>query len=237
MIVNYCNNGWEIITQRAHGLLAGQICARWKISGQTSRWIETLVATTEHDDVFNEFTRGPLLADSGGPLDFKMTVFDESACYEMMENALSKSQFIALLFAKHIAFTHGKENAAKPYLAILKKQEGQWVKGAKSSEGEVSRAYELLQFCDAFSLLICQNQIPPEQRQLEISQGPGGTSFRFFQTEQRLVVEPWPFEADRFELSYERRGLREISFKNDKAFREALRNAEVTNCTVEVSRQ
>ncbi|QNN44838.1 DUF3891 family protein [Pedobacter roseus] len=56
MIVNYCNSGWEIITQRGHGLLAIQICARWKISGQPYRWVETLIATTGHDEVFNEFT-------------------------------------------------------------------------------------------------------------------------------------------------------------------------------------
>lgn len=237
MIVNYCNSGWEIITQRAHGLLAGQICARWKISDQPNRWVETLIATTEHDDVFNEFSRGPLLCDNGGPLDFKMTAFDMEACMEMMDKALSKSRFIALLFARHISFTHGSEAAAKPYLAKLKKQEPQWIKDARSSIEEVNRAYALLEFCDAFSLLICQDQIPPEERRLEISQGPGGTSYQFFQQEQRLIVKPWPFECDRFEVSYERLSLKDISFENDKVFRKALQKAPVELRKVIISRQ
>ncbi|WP_025145466.1 DUF3891 family protein [Pedobacter jeongneungensis] len=237
MIVNYCNSGWEIITQRAHGLLAGQICARWKISDQPSRWVETLIATTEHDDVFNEFSRGPLLCGNGGPLDFKMTSFDITACREMMDKALSKSRFIALLFARHISFTHGSEGAAKRYLAGLKKLEGQWIKEARSSIAEVDRAYSLLEFCDAFSLLICQDQIPPEERRLEISQGPSGNSFQFFQQGQRLVVEPWPFEPDRFEVDYERLSLKEISFENDKVFRKALRKAAVEHRTVIICRE
>lgn len=48
-------------------------------------WVETLTATTEQDDVFNEFVRGPLLSDSGGSLNLKITGFDESACREMMD--------------------------------------------------------------------------------------------------------------------------------------------------------
>ncbi|MGQ7856384.1 hypothetical protein ACUN24_19290 [Pedobacter sp. WC2501] len=56
------------------------------------RWVETLTATTEQDDVFNEFVRGPLLSDSGGSLNLKITGFDESACREMMDNAISKSR-------------------------------------------------------------------------------------------------------------------------------------------------
>ena len=227
MIVNYTDKGWEIITQRAHGLLAGQICARWKISDQPSRWVETLIATTEHDDVFNEFRRGPLLSESGGPFDFKMTGFDGIACDQMMEMALSKSRFIALLFLKHIIFTHGGEPLAKPYLSQLKKCEAGWIKDAQSSKEEVDRAYELLEFCDAFSLLICQDQVPPEERRTEISRGPSGTSFQFFQIEGRLIVSPWPFETGSFEVSYERFILEELIFKDDGAIREAINNAKV----------
>jgi hypothetical protein len=53
MIVNYIEPGWQIITQRSHGLLAAQICAQWKNNNQPKRWVETLIATAEHDDVYN----------------------------------------------------------------------------------------------------------------------------------------------------------------------------------------
>jgi hypothetical protein len=228
LIVNYTENGWEIITQRVHGLLAGQICARWKISDQPLRWAETLIATTEHDDVFNEFQLGPLLTESGGPMDFKMTCFNEQACRQMIEMALTKSRFIALLFARHIGFTHGSEPAAKQYLADLKKLESKWIKEADSNTTEVNRAYELLEFSDAFSLLICQGQIPPEERKLEISRGPNGASYQFFQKENRLIVTPWPFEIKSFDVRYERRILKDLRFKSQTDFKNALRNAAVT---------
>ncbi|WP_426328709.1 DUF3891 family protein [Pedobacter sp. R-06] len=227
MIVNYRDNGWEIITQRAHGLLAGQVCARWKISDQPLRWVETLIATTEHDDVFNEFQLGPLLTESGGPMDFKMTCFNEQACRQMIEMALSKSRFIALLFARHIGFTHGGEPAAKRYLADLKILESKWIKEADSSTAEVNRAYELLEFCDAFSLIICQGQIPPEERKLEISRGPNGESYQFFQKENRLIVMPWPFEVKSFDVHYECRILKSLRFKSETEFKNALQNATI----------
>jgi len=235
LIVNYTEKGWEIITQRAHGLLAGQICARWEISDQPSRWVETLIATTEHDDVFNELQLGPLLTKAGGPVDFKMTCFNEQACRHMIEMALSKSTFIALLFARHIGFTHGNDPAAKIYLAELKKVEAKWIKNADTNTTEVNRAYELLEFCDAFSLLICQNQLPPEERKLEISRGPSGKSYQFFQKENRLIVVPWPFETENFNVMYESRTLKDIRFRNETGFRKALQNAKVEMKKIDIS--
>ncbi|MFC4213037.1 DUF3891 family protein [Pedobacter lithocola] len=235
MIVNYTENGWEIITQRTHGLLAGQICARWKISDQPSRWVETLIATTEHDDVFNEFQLGPLLTGNGGPVDFKMTSFNEDACRKMIEMALSKSRFIALLFLRHINFTHGNDPRAKRYLGELKKLESKWIKDACSSNQEIDSAYELLEFCDAFSLLICQDQVPPEKRQLEISRGPNGASYQFFQKEDRLIVTPWPFETKSFEVMYECRTLTDITFKSETEFKDSLRNAKIEQKKISIA--
>ncbi|RZK60343.1 MAG: DUF3891 family protein, partial [Pedobacter sp.] len=65
MIVQYDEKGWHIVTQRSHGLLAGQICARWKVTDQPEKWVETLIATAEHDDVYNEFERSPLIDENG----------------------------------------------------------------------------------------------------------------------------------------------------------------------------
>jgi hypothetical protein len=237
LIVKYTENGWEIITQRAHGLLAGQICARWKISEQPARWVETLMATAEHDDVFNEFQPGSLLTGSGGPVNFKMTKFDRAACDQLIDMALSKSRFTALLFARHIGFTHGKEPEAKPYLITLKKCEDKWIKEAGVSISEVDQSYELLEFCDAFSLLVCQDQIPPEERTLEISSGPDGTPYRFFQKDGKLIVSPWPFETKKFEVNYECLHLKQMSYKNDGEFRAALRKAKVELKKITISEQ
>lgn len=159
-----------------------------------------------------------------------------ATCKEMMDNGLSKSRFIALLFARHISFTHRSDPSARPYLTSLKKLEKQWIKESGSSKAEIDSAYALLEFYDAFSLLICQNQIPPQERRPEISIGPSGTSFQFFQQQEPLIVMPWPFEPDSFEVSYERLVLTQINFQRDKVFREALRKAKVKLCKVMISR-
>jgi len=236
MIVNYTENGWEIILQRTHGLLAGELCQHWKVSHRPSRWLETLIATTEHDDVFNEFERGPLLTTKLTPLDFKMTCFDEKASEDMISMALSKSRFIALLLASHINFTHGEEPKAAKFLRELKTNSEKWRQQVATNGQEVANAYELLEFCDAFSLLICQDQIPPGERKLEISTGPDGRRFHFFQRKQTLVVEPWPFEEHCFEVSYERRILEAVSFQTDEDLQSALESARIEVRKVVLSR-
>jgi len=236
MIVCYNEEGWQVITQRAHGLLSGQICARWKLSNQPARWVDTLIATTEHDDVFNEFQRDPLVDAHGAPINFKQTSFEPDAATRLMEMSLTKSRFIALLISHHIAFTHGEDPSAKNFLSELKKSESRWIKEAETTKKEINEAYELLEFCDAFSLLICQEQIPPENRRLEISSGPDGIAYTFYQLEDALIVEPWPFEVDKFSITYEVRHIANLKFKDDDHFREALKTAAVKTITVHISK-
>ena len=50
MIANYTENGWQVVTQRAHGILAAQFAYHWKKSERPDRWVETLLAIAEHDD-------------------------------------------------------------------------------------------------------------------------------------------------------------------------------------------
>ncbi len=53
MIVNYIKEGWQVTTQRSHGLLAAQLCYYWKKADRPERWLETIIATAEHDDATN----------------------------------------------------------------------------------------------------------------------------------------------------------------------------------------
>lgn len=227
MITIYTAQGWQIITQRSHGLLAGQICARWKLNDQPSRWTETLIATAEHDDVFNEFERNPLIDPNGAPINFKETSFELDAAQRLMDMALTKSRFIALLINRHIRFTHGNDPLAASFIADLKQQEGIWLKEAEVKKKELDQAYELLEFCDAFSLLICQSIIPPEGRRLEISCGPDGTSYTLYQNQDRIIVEPWPFVTANFEVLMETRIINQLKFSSDDQFRKMLKSCPV----------
>ena len=235
MIVNYNGLGWVVITQRAHGLLAGDICARWKLSDQPKKWVETLIATTEHDDVYNEFDRDPLIDLNGAPINFKLTDFDLSAAEKQIDMALTKSRFITLLISRHIAFTHGEDPLAKNFIDLLKSKEKIWIKESGVDKKEVDSAYALLEFCDAFSLLICQNLVPPENRLLEISRGPDGTAYHLHGEAGMIFVEPWPFIVEEFTITYESRTVAELKFDSSDMFRQALRTAPIITNQITIS--
>jgi len=227
MIVNYTESGWEIITQRSHGLLAAQICAHWKKNDQPERWVDTLIATAEHDDVYNEFENEDLLNPSGGPINFNTTSFKKEYADRLIAMAETKSAYIALLITRHILFVHGPDPKAASFIKALREREKKWIHVAQSSKEEVRRGYELLEFCDAFSLLICQQQIQPEQRKIEISSGPDGTAYEMHAVGEGLKVNPWPFEETSFVVSYESRILPQLAFKSTAEFRKMIADAEV----------
>lgn len=227
MIVNYTEMGWQIIAQRSHGLLSAQICSHWKIDDRTEHWIETLIATAEHDDVFNEFENTELLDDNGAPKNFKETSFELSMAQRLIDMAQTKSAYVALLISKHIQFVHGQDPNASTFIEKLNAMEKTWLKIAGTTISEVSRSYAILEFCDAFSLLLCQGLIQPENRKIQISNGPDERQYDMFMKDGKLTVEPWPFEDFSFKISYESRIVRQLSFKTIKAFQAAVKAASV----------
>ncbi|MEJ7559257.1 MAG: DUF3891 family protein [Pedobacter sp.] len=232
MIVNYTESCWEIITQRSHGLLAAQICAHWKIKPLPDRWVETLIATAEHDDVYNEFETDDLLNDKGGPVNFKETEFREDFCEKLIKMAETKSVYIALLISRHICFVYEGDAKATQFCKDLKKQEKRWLKVSGITLTDINAAYDLLQFCDAFSLLICQGLIQPEQRKIEISRGPDGKAYEMRSSGSgKISISPWPFDEAKFTVSYERRTLSKLVFTNLEDFRNEvlLANVNVEN--------
>jgi len=228
MIVNYTEDGWQIITQRSHGLLAGQLCAHWQTNTRPKRWMETLIATAEHDDVFNEFDNADLLDGNGAPLNFKDTRFEAEMAQRLIDMATTKSAYIALLISKHIQFVHGGDPKAANFIKKLHSLEKKWRSIAGTTAPEVSQSYDLLEFCDAFSLLLCQGMIQPESRRIQISIGPDQRRYDMYLKDERLVVTPWPFETNSFQVNYETRILKQLSFKNTNEFKSMIKKAEVT---------
>jgi Protein of unknown function (DUF3891) len=232
MIVNYTEEGWKIITQRAHGLLAMQIGMFWNEKERPRRWAETLVAIAEHDDAEVELDGERLLTKTGGPLNFDMKAFDLGHCERLYDLVLTKSRFIALLTAYHMNFLYrndeSKDPQCKAFFKKLDQEQHRWTKELEMSTAELKTVYPLLEWCDAFSLLICQDQLQPEKRSVEISQGPDKRSYLLHKMDEKtLTVTPWNFCKKEFEVHYEYRCLPQISFSSDKEFREAFRVAEV----------
>lgn len=236
MIVNYTESGWQIITQRSHGLLAAQICAHWRKDNQPERWVDTLIATAEHDDVYNEFENDNLINKHGGPVNFKAAAFEKSYGQRLIAMAETKSAYVALLVARHIRFVHGDDPKAKAFIKELDKLEKTWLKSAEISGAEADRGYELLEFCDAFSLLICQGLIQPEDRKIEISNGPDGTAYEMHHLGDGIVVQPWPFEVNTYQVTYESRTLPELRFKDSAHFRKTIEQAACKTHHLKISK-
>jgi len=233
MIVNYTEQGWEVITQRAHGLLAAQLALQWRLKDRPERWTETLIAIADHDDAQIELQADDLLTPQGGPVNFKMKKFDAGHCRRLHELAISKSRYIALLMSMHMVFLHTAEAEENPKVKLfLKEQEkvqAKWRRELKISVVQAQKAYELVEWCDAFSLLLAQQEVQPEGRMIGISKGPDGKPYHMRQKPNgSLTVEPWPFEEDHFTLSLDARVLATLQFKNCDQFKNEWAEAAVT---------
>ncbi|ACU60210.1 DUF3891 family protein [Chitinophaga pinensis] len=228
MIVNYTSEGWEIITQRAHGMLSAAIAYNWNDNVKTHRWLETLMAIAEHDDGQTELNGADLLTASGGPVDFKMREITIEHCINTINLALSKSTYIALLCSMHLEFVCGK-NCGKRVTAFLKEQQKarvKWRHQLKMTSAEADRDYALLEWCDALSLLLCQRENQPEHRAVDISRGPDKKKYQLIQKDtDTLTVSPWPFQPDQLQVQYEKRLLPALAYNNAAAFKAALLNA------------
>jgi hypothetical protein len=234
MIVRYAKDGWEVITQRAHGLLAAQLAFHWQIKARPGRWVETLLAIAEHDDVEIELDGEELITPVGGPINYSMKNFDESRCGRLTMLTAVKSRYIALLVSLHMEFLYRDEaktnDKARLFINEQKKTRKILQKGLGLSDKEIKNIYYLLEWCDALSLLICQGQMPPENRAVEISTGPDGKSYEMIQLDHNvLTVDPWPFESSHFTVGYEYRSIKQIVFKDSAEFRAAFREAPVTD--------
>jgi hypothetical protein len=232
MIVNYTDSGWEVITQRAHGLLAAQIAAQWVHSIRTARWTETLLAIAEHDDAQVELEGNNLLTPQWGPVNFKMKTFEHRHCRQTMDFALSKSRYIALLCSMHLNFVYGSECGENPkarqFMTEQQVLQKKWRSELNLTISGARHDYRLLEWCDALSLLLCQRQDQPEARSIEISNGPDEKNYFLILLETCIMtVEPWPFEARQFELYFETRLIPQLVFKGAEEFRTEFRKAVV----------
>ncbi len=242
MIVNYTKKGWQVVTQRAHGILAAQFAAEWKISERPERWTETLLAIAEHDDAEVELDGQNLLTQSGGPVNFNMKVFNQAYYEKLSLLTITKNRYIALLISLHIEFLCRKEaetnTKAKSFLTEQGALRKKWMHELNLKEKEVLRVYDLVEWCDACSLLLCQDLVQPEKRKLEISTGPNKKPYFVRQVaDEKLTVNPWPFEPDKFVVHFEWRLINQLQFTSSAEFRKEFLKAEVRETTWEVVRK
>lgn len=222
-------------------MVAAQAAIHWKKKDRPLRWLDTILAIAEHDDAEVELAGEKLLTEAGGPLHFAMKQFDLQHCLQLSTLTLTKSRYIALLTSLHMEFLHAKEarqnKIAAGFLQDQKALRKQWRQQLGISEEESKKIYCLLEWCDAFSLLICQNLVQPEKRGIEISSAANGSVYQLYQTQpQTLTVAPWPFEVNDFEVRYETRHIAQLKFETSAEFRAAFLDAEITENVWKISK-
>jgi len=230
MIVNATQNGWQVIYHRAHALLAAQIAGQWRREDSPPRLYETVAAISHHDDLEREWEENNLNK-AGAPKDFTQDTDQETDYHSLrkhIEGSLYRGRWVALLVSIHLLRLNSAKRGTSPEVdAFLDEQvenQKRWREDLGISENEATQAYDFLQWCDRCSLILCQQELPADERQLEISKAHDGRIYDIKQLENGLVtVTPWCFQDDKFTVSVEATTLSQLKFENNAELTEALK--------------
>lgn len=232
MIVTPTQTGWRVIQQQAHGLLATQFALHWQPEKRPIRWVETLVALSEHDDGQDAWEGNNHLTDAGAPLGFKVLEYSVEQAKQMIQIGLEKSRWNALMLSMHTTFLYEEKRGSDPaldeFLDQQKTNQTKWRKQCGATVAEVRHGYAFLQWCDALSLVFCQSLLQMDERQLEVSKGPDGVSYFVFQRQNGTIgLDPWPFTETEFAVHVESFLLEKLAFDSDNELYNALNDAEM----------
>ncbi|GAA4392331.1 DUF3891 family protein [Hymenobacter koreensis] len=243
MIVNPTPAGWQIIYQQAHALLAAQLLHQWPAFLPTDQWVGLLAAAAQHDDGQRRWNGRYALTPAGAPADFTMKDFSLEQATEVMREAKFQGRWRSLLTSMHMSFLYeelrGQSKETDAFLDEQRSHQQRWRRELKVLKADAQRAYDLLQWCDRLSLILCRQELPEMERALEISAGPDGRRYDVLQhtADQTVSVLPWPFVTERFSVSVEASTVAQLQFSSDAELREALRTAPIETLRWELRRR
>ncbi|MCB2406657.1 DUF3891 family protein [Hymenobacter lucidus] len=231
MIVNLTPEGWQIIYQQAHALLAAQLAWQWPSFGPADRWVGLLAAIAQHDDEQERWDGHYGLTPAGAPANFTMKEFSLEQATGVLRAARFQGQWRSLLTSMHLSFLYeslrGQQQYIDTFLDEQKASQQQWRRALKVTKPEAQQAYALMQWCDRLSLILCREELPEMGRHLEISTGPDGQRYEVTRPTPAgpVRVTPWPFAAPEFSVSVEACLLSQLQFKDDDELSTAIREA------------
>jgi hypothetical protein len=194
VIVNATPNGWEIIYHRAHALLAAELAGQWRCQDAPVRFYETLAAISHHDDLEKEWEEN-ILTEAGAPMDFTLNTNKDAEIgikklADLANNARYRGRWVALLISMHISRlnepSRGSSEELDKFLDEQLRNQQHWRKELGIEKEEVDAAYAFMQWCDRLSLILCQQELPDDERFLEISKGPDDRRYDIMQRSDRL---------------------------------------------------
>lgn len=232
MICNQTSTGWELIYQQAHALLSAELLARWRKEDRPARWYETLNAVAQHDNGWQEWESGVHLTEAGTPLPFTHTPVEDIVVQaeRAVMRAWRQSRWCGLLVSRHLSHLHERHRGEEPRLDRLLDRlidwREEWRHGLGVKKAEVEHAYALLLLADAFSLALCCNSLPIDERALELGVGPDGVRYdALMRQDGSVAVTPWPYEAASFEVGVDIYPVNEATFRDERTLAHSLREA------------
>lgn len=225
MIVTNIQTGWELVFQRSHGLLAGQIAEEFRAEHKPQLWIETLEAILSHDDYKEPFDGRNYVTKLGAPMDFSLVDFDAEQRLDETKRRIREStrkhRWIGLLVSRHAEELYGdSDEIGRPMRQLLEKEKSRrrtTLRHLKRRKADLEHAYELLRWCDRCSLILVRGQVPAMERKLEITHGLKRKRYDLWQRkDETICVEPWPFEKEAFQVGVEVHLATQLKFKDDE---------------------
>lgn len=232
MICNRLNQGWEIIYQRAHALLAAKLLVPLDHNDRNGRWFETLNAVAQHDHGWQEWQSMSPLTSTGEPRNFLDTPPKESERQGRLavECALHQSLWGGLLVAHHVAslYEDTDEGCLQRLLVELAVARADWRAKLGIDIEEEEEAYQFLSWADTLSLMLCLQ--PPERL------GPThprlrGTSYTLQGSGPTRQLQPWPYSEEAITVSVEAHHLKQDRFSSPEDLIRALSASEVVTKT------
>ena len=236
MIVTNVETGWELVFQRSHGLLAGQIAEEFKNEHKPELWVETLEAILSHDDYKEPFDGRNYVTELGAPMDFSLVDLDAEQRVKETKRRIRESKrkhrWIGLLVSRHAEELYGKEEEVSDEMRQLLEDHKSWrrstLRQVKRRKADLEHAYQLLRWCDRCSLILVRGLIPAMQRKLEITHGLEGTRYDLWQRDDDTIgIEPWPFAKKAFQVGVEVHLATQLAFQDDHDLIEHIEQSEI----------
>ncbi|MGB3588314.1 MAG: DUF3891 family protein, partial [Tunicatimonas sp.] len=196
-------------------------------------WTELVAAIADHDDGQRDWQGKNHLTDAGAPLNFMLKPPDIVQAKKMVDNARYRSRWTVLLTSMHTTTLYESWRGTDKELdKFLDEQQSYQRVLARSLNVPIQKArdtYQLMYFCDALSLILCKNQIPPDGLHLEVTQLPSDEMAEIWALEDKVYsIQPWPWEDDEVTLSVEVYHIEQLAFKNDQELYKAFNTANVS---------
>lgn len=220
MICSRTEDGWELVYQRAHALLAAMVVEAWRTDRHPARWFETLNAISQHDNGWQEWESGQRLHPNGEPIDFRETPTKDVVAQagRAVLRAHHQDVYAGLLVSRHISELHesrrGEDEALDALLDEQSALRAQWRRGLEMPEAEEDEAYAFLKWGDQLSLILCERTL--QQRHEAPIWTACGVEYRALRREgDAVAIEPWPYRCEAVDVGVDAFRLAQVSFESE----------------------